>query len=321
MSESTQQNDNYLSINADRTAPYSDPDVERQNAATYGANEDVMADRDTEIAPTFSDMEPGAGPNYGAAGDPSAPNLGGLEDRTTLGDEDVRPADTQMTTGAESQSAAKPPPHPEVYSYGRSPENGLGGAHPLDAAQSDDASGSPGAMPRAADQQRADNSRQSVRADATPGRSGPGSSGDPGDSGPGMLNQERGEHKVGAGPADGTPSLGGTPDTVVAGNTYRTHALGAPGVSTTGANTIDDKNEAYPGLAGGDKVTYGHPEVYQGDHDVGRFGSSSGGAGDLAGGHINDLFDREPARDALTPPGVSGGATDRAPSDDKDLNP
>jgi len=69
----------------------SDADVNERAGSAYGATEDEVSRNNATIAPTFSDTEPGAGPNYGAAGDPDAPNLGGVEDRTTLGPEDVRP--------------------------------------------------------------------------------------------------------------------------------------------------------------------------------------------------------------------------------------
>jgi cation transport regulator len=58
---------------------------------SYGATEEEVSRDDTIIAPTFSDTEPGAGPNYGAAGDPTAPDWGGIADQTTLGPDSVRP--------------------------------------------------------------------------------------------------------------------------------------------------------------------------------------------------------------------------------------
>jgi hypothetical protein len=320
MSDERERQDEYSSINADRTAPYPDHDVEQQNEATYGATEEAMANRDTEIAPTFSDMEPGAGLNYGAAGDPDAPNLGGLEDRTTLGEEEIRPPSTRLTGGADDQGqSGSAQTRNDMPSYGRSPEKGLGGAQPSDPAHADQASSQQGGPSQAAHQQTASDPRQSAQSEVTPGQSGPGSSGDRGDSGAGMLNQERGEHMAGVGPAGGAPGRGDTPDAVAARNKYQTAAPSAPGVSNTGVNKIDDKNKAYPGLADNGAVTYGRPEIYQGDGDVGRFGATSGGAGELAGGHLNDLFDQEPARDALTQPGA--GAAQPPLSDDEDLNP
>ena len=38
--------------------------------STVGATEDETADRDREIAPGFTDMEPGAGPDYGPTDEP-----------------------------------------------------------------------------------------------------------------------------------------------------------------------------------------------------------------------------------------------------------
>ena len=89
---SGQQDDGDLpSINADRTPEYKDQLANQMSRNTYGATESEVNRDDAVIAPTFSDMEPGAGLNYGAAGDPDAPNLGGLEDQTTLGPDSVRP--------------------------------------------------------------------------------------------------------------------------------------------------------------------------------------------------------------------------------------
>jgi hypothetical protein len=79
------------SITVDRTVPYADSPVNEVVRGAYGATEDEVSREEETIASTFSDTEPGAGPNYGAAGDPSAPNLGGLEDETTLGPCEVRP--------------------------------------------------------------------------------------------------------------------------------------------------------------------------------------------------------------------------------------
>lgn len=38
--------------------------------STIGATEEDEADRDQEVAPGFTDMEPGAGPDYGPSGEP-----------------------------------------------------------------------------------------------------------------------------------------------------------------------------------------------------------------------------------------------------------
>src|SRR5215475_3344145 len=38
--------------------------------STLGATEDDAADRNQDVAPGFTDMEPGAGPDYGPSGEP-----------------------------------------------------------------------------------------------------------------------------------------------------------------------------------------------------------------------------------------------------------
>lgn len=38
--------------------------------STIGATEDDTANRNQEVAPGFTDMEPGAGPDYGPSGEP-----------------------------------------------------------------------------------------------------------------------------------------------------------------------------------------------------------------------------------------------------------
>lgn len=84
------------STNAKRAAPYDEPPLSQRARESYGATEDEVSRNNATIAPTFSDTEPGAGPNYGAAGDPYAPNWGGLADLTTLGPEEVRPPEQRL---------------------------------------------------------------------------------------------------------------------------------------------------------------------------------------------------------------------------------
>ncbi len=72
-------------LHAGHTTPYDQTQASEAARGRYGATEDENSRSDAMIAPTFSDTEPGAGPNYGAAGDPDAPSWGGLEDQTTLG--------------------------------------------------------------------------------------------------------------------------------------------------------------------------------------------------------------------------------------------
>jgi hypothetical protein len=98
----------YESLTAGRTAPYPEALDNEEARAICGASESDMADRDAAIAPTFSDTEPGAELNYGAAGDPDAPRLGGLEDRTTLGPDDVRPPSAASWTTASWGGRGRP---------------------------------------------------------------------------------------------------------------------------------------------------------------------------------------------------------------------
>jgi hypothetical protein len=96
------------SINAKRTPPYQNPLVNEVSRGAYGATEAEVNRDDDVIAPTFSDTEPGAGTNYGAAGDPDAPNLGGIEDETTLGPNPVRPPERRLVREGEFETASAP---------------------------------------------------------------------------------------------------------------------------------------------------------------------------------------------------------------------
>jgi hypothetical protein len=110
------------SINAERTAPYPDPLVNENERATYGATEQEVTRDGNVIAPTFSDTEPGAGTNYGAAGDPGAPNWGGIEDQTTLGPQQVRPAERRLVQEGEFEAGGGTSGD-DTPAYGHSPEH------------------------------------------------------------------------------------------------------------------------------------------------------------------------------------------------------
>jgi cation transport regulator len=85
-------------------ARYLNPPLDAMSVGGYGATEEEVSRDDTIIARTFSDTEPGAGPNYGAAGDPATPNWGGVEDQTTLGPQQVRPPELRLVWEGEFEA-------------------------------------------------------------------------------------------------------------------------------------------------------------------------------------------------------------------------
>lgn len=291
---STQDDATMPSINADRTAPYAEPVVNQVVRETYGASADEIARGDATISPTFSDTEPGAGTNYGAAGDPDAPNLGGIEDQTTLGPEPVRPPDRRLVREGEFEGDGGQPSGGS--SYGRSPKNGLGGASTDEPQQ-------PGRQAPAGPQQPQHPTSGDERESA------------PGGESPYIPTSPR----TNAAPGHGN-NLGGE-------GAYAPRPL--PGEATQGVasmtnpttDRITEKNK--PGVLPGGQFTYGAPQVFEGDGEVGRFGSTSGGAGELPGGHLKELaHGGQPVEHELPP--EAGGADSlprRTPPDQSTLTP
>ncbi len=196
-------------INAERTPPYQDPLVNPASRGAYGATEAEMNRDDDVIAPTFSDTEPGAGPNYSAAGNPDAPNLGGIEDETTLGPNPVRPPDRRLVREGEFETVSAP-----------------GEAAP-----------------------------------ETPKTPASGSSS-------GHSDHLGGEGAFSPAPPKGESTQGAA--------------------SFTNPATDRINQESRPGFMPDGKLTYGNPQVY-GDDQIGRFGTSSGSAGEWPGGRMIDL--------------------------------
>lgn len=84
---------------SDEEAFMSEQDEDGGPSLGLGVTEDEVAKRATETAPTFSDTEPGAGHNFGAAGDPTAPSLGGEDDVTTLSPNATDPISRRQAPG------------------------------------------------------------------------------------------------------------------------------------------------------------------------------------------------------------------------------
>jgi hypothetical protein len=69
--------------------------------STVGATEDEEANRNQEVAPGFTDMEPGAGPDYGPSGEPGS---AATEDPNRL----TSPGFTAPEVAGETQKRPKP---------------------------------------------------------------------------------------------------------------------------------------------------------------------------------------------------------------------
>ncbi|HEV8191885.1 MAG TPA: hypothetical protein VGP82_10435 [Ktedonobacterales bacterium] len=69
--------------------------------STVGASEDEEANRNQEVAPGFTDMEPGAGPDYGPSGEPGS---AATEDPNRL----TSPGFTAPEVTGETQKRPKP---------------------------------------------------------------------------------------------------------------------------------------------------------------------------------------------------------------------
>lgn len=265
---------NLPNINAERTPAYENPLVNEVSEHTYGATESEVNRGDDVIAPTFSDTEPGAGTNYGAAGDPDAPNLGGIEDETTLGPYPVRPPERQLVHPGEFETRpARGDPSP---SAGKP----TGGTEP-DAGATD----TPSAPSATGNAERVASPAETLSSGATPGNGYPGAS----------------RENPLAAPGGASPQIPLSPKTPAApghGNNLGSEGAYAPGPlpaeATRGAasftNPATDRisKENRPGSLPSGQVTYGNPQVYAGD-EVGRFGTSSGSAGELPGGRMIDL--------------------------------
>lgn len=260
------------SINADRTPPSKNPFVNEASEHTYGATESEVSRDDDVIAPTFSDTEPGAGTNYGAAGNPDAPNLGGLEDQTTLGPYSVRPPDRQLVHPGEFETrpaggdAATGTGNvadggtPSMTSAGAAPVPGAGKVEPHRQLTMD-------APAAPADYESAGASRENPL--AAPAGASPQIPGSPGTTAaPGHGNNLGGEGAYAPRPLPGEATQG------VA--------------SFTNPTTDRINKENRPGNLPSGQVTYGNPQVY-GDDQIGRFGTSSGSQGELPGGRMIDL--------------------------------
>jgi hypothetical protein len=81
-----------------------------QPFSTVGATEDDQADRTDEVTPGFTDMEPGAGPDYGPSGepgrlakeDPNQPTQEGFTQPEVAGETLDRPSDDETWSSDET---------------------------------------------------------------------------------------------------------------------------------------------------------------------------------------------------------------------------